>query len=349
MTFRGLYDKIVLNQEAIKRGDVNFLPIYYGLPSLKDSFPGFIKGDHGVLTGSTGVGKTKLAHYLLNTVTGLKSFKPKLKVAIIYNTLEESIEKFKSSYIINYLSEFGENVAYYQLLGYSETLLSQRQLELAKQATEYFEVEIEPYLTLVAESDATNFFNFVVEEMNKYGKLEKQLINGKEEEVFIYNDPNQFVIVVSDHIGCYRPRRGTTLYDTLQNFCITQSRVILGLKYGCINFLIQQQMKAKEQIEANIKPKTFIEKVKPSIDGLSLYKDSSNDATFVIGVFDPHKWKEHLAGNNYNGINLTDIERSGLRLRSLCFLKNREGVLEDRELVVYFNGATNQFTEIQRF
>lgn len=349
MTFRGLYDKIVTNQEAIKNGDINFLPIYDALPSLKETFPGFIKGDHGIVSANTGIGKTKFTHFILNTLTNLKKRKPKLKINIIYNTLEESSEKFKSNYVIGYLDEFGEQVSYYQLLGYSETPLTERQLDLAKQATEYYEIEIEPYLTLVTMSDATNFFDFVVKEMNKYGYLTKMIINDQEEEVYLYNDPNQFIIVVSDHIGCYRPRKGTTLYDTLQNFCITQSRVILGLKYGCINFLIQQQMKAKEQIEANIKPKTFIEKVKPSIDGLALYKNSADDATFVIGIFDPHKWKEHLIGGNYNGINLNDIERTGLRLRSLCFLKTREGVLEDREMVVYFNGATNQFTEISKF
>ena len=349
MTFRGLYDRIVTNQEAIKNGDVNFLPLYYAFPSLRNSFPGFIKGDHGILSGATGVGKSKLAHFLLNTLANLRRMKPKLKMSIIFNTLEETEEKFKSNYIIEYLSEFEEYVSYYQLLGYSETFLTQRQLELVKEATDFYEVELEPNLIVVTESDTTKFFNFVVSEMSKYGSLQIMEIDGKREEVFIYDDPNQFVIVVSDHIGCYRPRRGTNLYDTLQEFCITQSRVILGLKYGCINFLIQQQVKAKEQIEANIKPKTFIEKVKPSIDGLALYKNSADDATFVIGIFDPHKWKEHIAGGVYNGINLNDVEQQKRRIRSLCFLKTREGVLEDRELVVGFDGATNQFYELNRF
>jgi len=349
MTFRGLYDRIIINQEAIKQGDVNFLPLYYAFPSLKSAFPGFIKGDHGVLSGSTGVGKSKLAHFILNTITNLRKSKHKLKIAIIFNTLEETVEKFKAGYIIEYLAEFGEEVSYYQLLGYSETLLTERQLALAKDATEFYEFEIEPYLTLVTESDATNFYNFVIKEMSNYGSLQIVEIHGRKEEVFIYDDPNQWVIVVSDHIGCYRPRRGTNLYDTLQEFCITQSRVSLGLKYGCVNFLIQQQMKAKEQIEANIKPKTFIEKVKPSIDGLALYKNSADDATFVIGIFDPHRWKEHIPGAMYNGISLNEVEARGQRIRSLCFLKTREGVLEDKELVVGFDGATNQFYELNRF
>ena len=349
MTFQGLYDQIEQNQQAILNDDVNFLPLYHAFPSLKNTLPGLIRKEQLVVTGSTGTGKTKLTHFLLNTILNLKPLKPKLKVQIIYNTLEESVEKFKSMYVVEYLSNFGEEVTYYQLLGYSETPLTSRQLDLAKEATEYYETVLEPNLELVTMSSTVEFYNHVVEKMKQFGEFVDVVENGKLVKKFQYYDPNQWVIVVSDHIGCYRPEQGKTLFDTLQHFCITLSRVNLGLRYGCINILVQQQIKAKDQIEANIKPKTFIEKVKPSLDGLALYKNSSDDATIVIGIFDPHKWKEHLVGANYNGINLNDVERSGLRLRSLCFLKTREGVLEDKEMVVYFNGATNQFTEINRF
>lgn len=349
MTFRGLYDRILNNQDAIDNGDVNFLPLYYSFPSLKSSLPGIIKSEHIVISGSTGSGKTKFTHFLLNTFLNLKSHKPKLKIDIYYNTLEESVEKFKSMYIVEYLSNFNESINYYQLMGYSETKLTQRQLQLVKEATDYYEEVLEPNLNLVTISSTVEFYNYVVDKMSNYGEFVDEWENGKMVKRFRYFDPNQWVFVVSDHIGCYKPEQGKSMFDTLQHFCITLSRVNLGLKYGCVNILDQQQIKAKDQIEANVKPKTLVEKVKPSLDGLALYKNSADDSTITIGIFDPHKWKEHIPGAMYNGISLNEIETRGQRIRSLCFLKTREGVLEDKELVVGFDGATNQFYELNRF
>jgi len=341
MTFHDLYNEIEKNQEDITSNNINFLPLYHVLPALRETLPGIIRSEQLLISANSGVGKTKFCHFLISTFLALKEKKSNLKINVIYNSLEESESKFKAIYIIAYLRQHGEFINYYKLMGYSETKMTARQMQLVKEAKEMLANTIDPYIDVVAMPSTVKFHKYCQDKILAKGRID-------EHGDYVKNDPNEWFIIVSDHIGCYINEPGKDLQNTLRHFCITLSRVDLGLKYGAVNILIQQQVQSKEAMEVNVKAKSLIEKVKPSIDGLALYKNSANDATVIIGIFDPHKWKEHLPNSTYAKINLNELEQSGRRMRSLCFLKTREGVLEDRELPLIFDGSTNTFSEFPK-
>lgn len=337
MTFQNLSDKIDYNKEAIAKGEVNFLPLYYTFPRFIEFLPGLIKSDYLLLSAGAKVGKTKFTHFLCSELLRLMEIKPNLKVNIVYNSLEESVEKFKSAYLLKYMYSKGCHLNYYGLMGYSETPLTDYEIQIKDEAVSYYTKNVEPYLEVVTELSSVKFYKHCEAKMLSTGKV----INGE----YVANDPNEWWIFVSDHIGCYVKEPGMTQGETLHQFSAILTRNKLCKFYNAVCILVQQQINTKDAIEANVKPKTLIEKVKPSIDGLADHKGTGRDATIVLGLFNPHKWIEHIPGRVYKGISLDNVQ-----MRTLCFIATREGAgLEDSEYPMYFNGATNQFTEISKF
>jgi len=337
MTFQDLSNQIEENRNAILDEDVNFLPIYYTFPRLKTLLPGIIRSDVINVTASSSVGKSKFVHFLCSELIKLMKIKTKLKINIIFNSLEETEEKLKAMFLVKYLYDFGHDLNYYQIMGYSETPITEAQMTLVKEAQEYYSTEVEPYLEIVNIDSTVDFYNHVKDRMKEKGEFSTQ---GN----YTPYDKNQWWVTVSDHISCYVEEPGKTLAQTLKYFSFNLLRNDLGNKCGVVNIVVQQQVNTKEQIDGNVKPKRLIDKSKPSADGLGDYKSTFRDATIVLGLWNPHSWSEHLPGNSYEGINLSTGD-----YRVIRFLKTREAKLEDREMIVLFNGATNQFTEIKRF
>ena len=337
MTFQSLSDRIEDNREAILNEDVNFLPLYYTFPKLKTVLPGIIHGEYINITASSGIGKSKFTHFLCSQLIDLMRIKKKLKINIIFNSLEETEEKLKAMFFVQYLYSYGHELNYYQIMGYSEEPITDEQMRLVFEAKEYYRLEIEPYLEIVNIDSTVAFFNHVKERMKAKGTFTTQ-------GYYTPDDINEWWITVSDHLSCYTEEPGMTFAQTIKNFSFNLLRNQLGIKAGVVNIVVQQQVNTKDQIEGNVKPKRLIDKSKPSADGLGDYKSTFRDATIVLGLWNPHAWEEHLPGNNYNGVDL-----STGHYRVIRFLKTREARLEDKEMMVHFNGATNQFYELNRF
>jgi hypothetical protein len=337
MTFQNLSDRIEYNRQAIINKDVNFLPLYYTFPKLKTLLPGFIHGDYLNITAGSAVGKSKLAHFICAQLIDLMKLKPKLKINIIFNSLEETEEKLKAMFFVQYLYSYGHELNYYQIMGYSETPITDEQLRLVKEAKRYYKEAIEPHLEIVNIDSTIAFVNHVKERMRAKGTFTTQ---GE----YTSDDINEWWVTVSDHISCYVEEPGMTFAQTIKNFSFNLLRNQLGIKAGVVNIVVQQQVNTKDQIEGNVKPKRLIDKSKPSADGLGDYKSTFRDATIVLGLWNPHAWEEHLPGNNYNGVDLSTGD-----YRVIRFLKTREAKLEDKEMIVHFNGATNQFYELNTF
>ena len=159
------------------------------------------------------------------------------------------------------------------------------------------------------------------------------------------SDPNQWVITFSDHIGNYLNESGKSWYETLEHFSAQYTRQRLGLKCGVVSFFVQQQVPSKEALEVNIKGKTIIDKLKPSIDGLNKIKTTSQDATIILGLFYPFKWRDHIPAAMYLGY---DLKLWKNNLRTLILLKSREGILDDLEMAVLFDGSRNYFSHLDK-
>ena len=349
MLFKQLADKIIRNQKFIGDGGVNFLPLYPIFPRLKSFLPGFIRGDQILITGGTGAGKSRLGFFIASYLLSLSQTIPNIKIKIFYNSLEEPVEKFKAMFVINYLREkHNIRLSYYEIMGYWDKQFPTEYHPYIIEAADYFTSTIEPYFEVVQIPHPTGFYKLVREFLVKNGTYYFNGVPANQGEMwdeYRASDPNQWVITFSDHIGNYLNESGKSWYETLEHFSAQYTRQRLGLKCGVVSFFVQQQVPSKEALEVNIKGKTIIDKLKPSIDGLNKIKTTSQDATIILGLFYPFKWRDHIPAAMYLGY---DLKLWKNNLRTLILLKSREGVLDDLEMAVLFDGSRNYFAHLDK-
>jgi hypothetical protein len=350
-SFKRLSDKIIQNQESIKAGQINFLSLEDVFPRLSGYFPGIIKSDFILISASTSVGKSKLAYFLVKKLLAQKIKNPNLSLKIFYNSLEEPVEKFMAVFKMIYLKKkYGISINYYKLMGYSTTTFPEEWIPMIVEAAEYCEKYIEPYIEIVSISQPTGFYKLIKEHLRQTGTFygpDGNPISGPSDMWTSYkpHNPNHWVVAVTDHLGNYLAESGASKYDTLGNFSAYYTRKKLGLDCGVVSIVVQQQVADKEKLEVNVKGKTIIEKVKPSLDALAERKSTQTDATIALGLFSPFKWIDHIPNKIYNGFDL-NIWKNNLRM--LVLLKSREAVdpLDDKELPVYFDGSMAEFIEL---
>ena len=312
MTFKELGLKIEQNQESIRQGQINFLPMEDVFPRIKDYFPGFIKGDFALITASTGVGKSKFAYFLVKKLLALKLRIPNLSLKIFYNSLEEPVEKFMAIFKMMYLKKrYGIDISYYSLMGYSLTNFDPEYIPKIIEAQEFCSTHVEPYLEVVSIAQPTGFYKLIKDHLWETGTfygVNDLPVKSKSDMWIKYvpNNPSHWVVAVSDHIGNYLPESGMSKFETLGMFSAYYTRQQLGLKCGVVSILVQQQSADKEKLETDLRGKTLLDKMKPSLDGLAENKSTQRDATIVLGLFSPIKWKDHIPNKIYNGYDLNE-------------------------------------------
>jgi hypothetical protein len=162
--------------------------------------------------------------------------------------------------------------------------------------------------------------------------IEKGL-NEEAKKIFKYvpDDPDEFVIVITDHISLLTPENNESLHEAMgrfsSNFCLS---IRDRWKYIVVN--VQQQAAAQESVEnaqANM--------LRPSANGLADNKLCGRDCDMMLGLFSPFRFKR-AAWEGY------DISKLKDGYRELCVILNRRGssVMTD----LYFDGMTNYFKEL---
>ena len=165
---------------------------------------------------------------------------------------------------------------------------------------------------------------------------EKEIV--KVEDYYEANYPEEYVIIMIDHIGLISPEKNydtglpMTLHESIGKL---SSDYLLKLRnrFNYIPVVIQQQAAAQESVE-NKK----YNKLKPSLDGLAGNKETQRDASVVVGLFSPfrHEIPDYLG---YDVIFFKD------NIRFLEILGGREGGA-GTICPLYFDGAVNYFKEL---
>lgn len=158
------------------------------------------------------------------------------------------------------------------------------------------------------------------------------------EDYYEPNDPEEYVIVMIDHIGLISPQKN---YDTGLPMTLHESigklssdyLIKLRNRFGYIPVVIQQQAQSQESVE-NKKHN----KLKPSLDGLGDNKTTQRDADIILGLFSPfrHEIPEYM------GYNIKFFKDN---IRFLEILANRDGG-GGTTCPLYFDGAVNFFKEL---
>lgn len=176
-----------------------------------------------------------------------------------------------------------------------------------------------------------------------HGKIVyREINNGQEiikvEDHYEPNDPEEYVIVIVDHIGLLTPEKNfetglpMNLYESIGKLS-SDYFVKLRNRFGYIPVAIQQQMSSQESLE-NKK----YNKLKPTLDGLAENKTTQRDFDYIVGLFSPfrHEIPEYLG---------YDIQTFRDNIRFLEILGGREGG-GGTICPLYFDGAVNYFKEL---
>lgn len=298
-------------------------------------------------------GKTKIADFifLYSTFKYWQANKDKMQLKIFYFSLEMS----KEEKIREAISYFLYEVTNHRLRRSPDELDSQFGKYILDNATLE---EIKALRTQFAEFES--IIDFVDSVKNPYGIYKYvrtyaenngsyvmktiTLTNDKNEteereveDYYVPNNPNEFVLVITDHISLLSPENGmdskATMDNYSKNYCLKMRD---RWKYIPVN--IQQQAQAQEGVD-NKKAG----KLQPSVDGLGESKIIGRDYDILLGLFCPerHRIEEYSGYTIFNpstGKGLRD------KYRELTVIANRRGQAISTDL--YFDGAVNYFKEL---
>jgi len=352
--FDQLYDEIQRNQTLLEKGNKTFLTLEPIFPRFSKVFPGFIKGDYVLISAQTSVGKSKFVWHLTNSFLKYKDF----DVHVLYNALEETNVKIASGFILNYLNKRGKKMSFYNLLNYKNSPHDAQTMGLIKEAVDLFNDQLASNYRIYQETVPSQFYRRVVEYLSTLGKfyyakrdknnnlISKTEVDYKKEwNHFEYNNPNTFVISVSDHLWNYNSEKGKTKRESVGDFSRYYCRNKLCIQAGCIVINVQQQENATDNTQYTNKGKAIADKYVPRLKSLAEFKNTPNDATIAFGLFSPfmyvNAWPKH---------NFYDIKEMGDNYRALYPLKTREAqqLADAKSVPLLFDGSQNYFEELPK-
>jgi len=329
-------------------GKINCIPSPF--KRFSNDFVGIEQGKYYVVTGNTKSAKTQLSSFIFLFNSVIYAFKNpnKIKLKIFYYPLEETPEVITERFIcflLYMLTDTKIRISPLDLKSTSEG--KPLDLEILKiiDTDEYQDI-LKFYESTVIFSNSRNPFG-IYNECRNYalnnGKLHnksKTIVNNetketKEIEVLNYyepNDPNEYKLIIIDHIGLITTEKGMDLRQSI-NKLSSEYLVQLRNKYKFTPVVIQQQTADTESSD-NFK----IGKLKPSLNGAADSKYTMRDCNIALGIFSP--FRHELP--SYLGYDIT-YYRGNIRFMEVMI--NREGE-SNGVVALLFDGAVNLFAEL---
>lgn len=261
------------------------------------------------------------------------------------------------SLISNRLKEvYNISVSVLQMRSMGDHTLDSNIVEKIEECSEYF-AELEQGIEVVDHvSHPTGIFKYIQNYASRNGihhykdQTWKGSEDGKEtsEQTKIYdyyepNDPNEFVVVIVDHISLLASEKtgiADSLHSAMTLLSAQYGRKNVTKQFGYCLVLVQQQAADKEKQQYTSMGASIEAKLEPSLDGLGNNKETQRDALIVLGLFAPERYgiEKHM---KYDISILQDY------YRSLSIMKNRIGT-PNLKLPLLFNGQTNTFSELPK-
>jgi hypothetical protein len=317
--FSRVYENIVNKRERILSGKVNCIP--WGLPRFEESSPGIEQGKYYQVTAQSKAGKTQLTDWLFvfNTIKQIIDDNLDIRLKIFYFSLELSKEEKMLACFANilYIKE-GLRIAPTDLKStHSKKVLSSEVLEILSKYQKYFD-KIEEIVEFVdSVRHATGIYDLVRKYAVSNGTIHYRDIEIKDkvtgeinitqvEDRYEPNDPEEYVMIIVDHIGLISPQKlnGTqlTLHESI-SLLSSDYLIKLRNRFNYIPVVVIQQAIAGENIEHK-----KAGALRPSVANLGDNKLIARDCNMMIGIFSPfkHEIPEYLG---YNITKFRDIQK----------------------------------------
>lgn len=340
--FDKVYNKILENKQLKESGKQ--LSITPPFPRLAEKFPGFEKGKLIEISAASGIGKTKFTKFFcITSVYNFIKLNPGYKVKLWYFALEETQEEFWLSFISVMLYEkFNISLSTAELKSLGNFTLNEYVLSKIKEC-ESFVNELAEFVEVIDYThNPFGIYRHVRDYFEKggVGEYEYETINGDTKIITGYkhkDDTHYFVI--TDHLSLLTPENGTTEHQTIGHYSKDYCLKGFCKRFNCTVINIHQQAAETERMEF-FKGETIEQKLEPSLNGLANNKETARDCDLVLGLFSPARYK--IA--QYRGYDITKLQN---RYMCLIFLKDRHYGLGNSYIPMYFNGASNYFSELE--
>jgi hypothetical protein len=356
--YKNIKKEIKRNKQIRLDGGYTCIP-FLNLPKLGKIIPGIEQEKYYLVTANSKVGKTKLADalFLYNPYQFVTSVKSDIKLKIFYFSLEVSKEEKLSQYYSYRLFKD------HKIIISPEKLKSRFQDYILEDEIERlidsYDEEMERFESIVTIIDNIKnpygIYKYIRDYAYKNGthfdfegkpipvaNLLSDTISVRDKanlsiQRYEPKDPNEYVIVITDHVSLLHPERGADLWNTIFTF---SSKYCLNMRdrWRYIPVNIQQQASDQEKQQFTFRGDSVVAKLRPSPDGLADCKLTQRDVNVMFGLFAPHRYKIE----DYEGYN---IDRLGDNYREFMVMLNRNGS-GFINLDLYFNGAVNYFAEL---
>lgn len=343
-----LIHKVISNikeaRDRVLSGKVNCIPMPF--PRFRSEFPGIQQKTYYLISGAAKAGKTQITNYLFIYNTLLYAYRNPGKITprIFYYNLEEDEEDITlrfMSYLLFTLS--GVEVSPSDLSSIDERKPLNKNILDILESTEYQNIlsYYESHVKFMASRNPTGVWKDMVEYANSHGETlyeDYTYIDdfgkeqtGKKISGYIPNDPNEYVIIITDHVSLLETERGGTLKASIDK--LSEYYIILRNRYRYIPVAVQQQNIESIGIEA-----FKVDKIRPTLAGLADSKNPGKDCTVMLGITNPHgAGKETSLGY--------DIKKFKGNFRCLEVVLNRKGQ-SNSICPLYFKGSVNYYQEL---
>lgn len=353
-----LYDNVRLELEENKqrRQEGKVIAIPWSLPRLSTVLPGIEQGRYNLISASPKAGKTQLADflYLYQPVEWIiRNPESNITLKIFYFSLEVSKEtKIKAAICYKLYSDYGIVIGPQKLSSiFQNYILDDKIMEIINSLA--FQVWFKQFEDMVTFYDTIRSPRSIFHVMKSYaehestGKYTYKTMSWQNEDGsytprevrdrYIRHRPNEFVIVIVDHIGLLQTAPGETLHQAISLF---SSEFCLEMRdrWKMVPVVVQQQSADSSRAQFNYRGDTIIDKIRPDSEGLADNKYTARDVDLMVSLFYPRRYNL----DKYEGI---DLERMGDHHREFMINLNRNGI-SNASIQLFFLGSSSYFSEL---
>lgn len=347
--FERVHGNLKERRERILTGKVNCIP--WNLPRFEEHSPGIEQGKYYQITAASKVGKTQLcdALFLYNTVQQVIDNGLDLRLKIFYFTLELSKEEKLLACFANilYVKE-GLRISPTDLKStHTSRVLSDEVLEILLKYKPYFDKIAEIVEFIDSVKHPYGIYHLVRSYALANGTVHKRTINITDvhtgevtptevEDYYEPNDPDEYVMVIVDHIGLISgEKRNGAVLNLHESISVLSSDYFIKLRnrFNYIPIAVIQQAIAGENLEHK-----KAGALKPSVANLGDNKLIARDCNMMLGLFSPYRHEIP----DYLGYDITNFQDN---IRFMEVMISRDGGA-GTVCPLFFDGATNYFKEL---
>lgn len=344
------------NRQRRLNGDLIAIP-WSTMPRLNTVLPGVQQGKYYLMSARTKVGKTQITDYLFMYEVFDWWYKNRNDTEVLptinYYSLEMSSKlKWISAISYKLFTSYGILISPQKLQSVFENYILgediikliksekfQHWLKLFEERVTFHDKLRNPFgIYKNSKQDSESKGKWTYKEIpwdEGGGKIVPKRVKDK----FIYNNPNEYLIDITDHLGLLHSEKGSNLFASIGKFS-SEYCIDLRNNYNRIPVNVQQMSAASADADYTGGGKLILDKILPTDRDLSDNKHTALDANIMLSLF----WPSSYNIEEYEGWDLTRI---GGNHRELHLNLNRDGISK-AAIQLGFLGQSNYFQELPK-